>query len=300
MGLNIFVDVLTFILALLGAILITSKLYKTIIIIIGVAILISNYYIKKKAKKEKEEDDFKFEALDYEAQRSRLSTRGMPEHYISGLGKDPFFKQAYQSGQEYEKKRNYKDAIKSYKEILKYSRVDEKNKVAAYNLIGLSYFELYKFEEAMKYFQMALSIINKVKVKEERLKGKAVILDNIGRINQELGQWKNAIKNYKSALGIHIKLNNKLEKANSFNSIYITYLYLNKTKKALKKAKEAIKAYKEALKASPLDNLPIKYAMIQNNFGVAYNNLAKVENMCLNCNLSIQAHKEALKVRRAC
>lgn len=83
----------------------------------------------------------------------------------------------------------------------------------------------------MKNFQMALNIVKKVKVKEERLKGKAATLTNIGHIYQKLGQWKNTIKNYKSALGIHLKLNNKLEKANSLYNIHLIYLYLNKPKK---------------------------------------------------------------------
>ena len=109
MVLNIIINVLALILVLLGAIFIPSIVYKKIIIIIGVAIFVIHNCITKKAKKEREEDAFKFKALDYEAQRQRLITKGIPEHYINGLGKNPLFKQTYQSGQEYEKKGNYKD-----------------------------------------------------------------------------------------------------------------------------------------------------------------------------------------------
>ena len=293
-------NVLAFIILLLGVAItfIPSEKYETIINNIGVAIIIigiatlviSNCNIKKD-KKERKEIASKFEALDYETQKQRLITKGIPEHYISGLGKNPLFKQAYQSGQEYEKKGNYKDAIKSYKEILNYSLVDEENKVAAYNLIGLSHFKLFELEEAMKIFEMAINIVKKVKVKEDRLTGEAVTLTNIGHIYKELGQWKNTIKNYKSALGIHLKLHNKLEQANSLYNIYLIYLYLNNPKKALKKVKEAIKAYQEALKVYTLKKFPLDYAETQNNLGVAYSNLALFENRAFNCNLAIKAYQ---------
>ena len=297
MDLNNIINVLTLILVLLGAIFIPSIVYKEIIIIIGVAIFVIYNYIIKKSKKEREENTSKFEALDYEVQRHRLITKGIPERYINGLGKNPLFKQAYQSGQEYEKKGNYKDAIKNYKEIFKYPLVDEENKVAAYNLIGLSHFELFEFEEAMKNFQMALNIVKKVKVKVERLKGKAAILANIGLIYQKLGQWKNALKKYKSTLRLYHKLDDKLRKANSLYNIHLVYLYLNKPKKALGKVKEAIQAYQEALKVYNLKHFPMSYALTQNNLGTAYSTLAEIKDKAENCEKAIQAYQEALKVR---
>ncbi|GAG00775.1 unnamed protein product, partial [marine sediment metagenome] len=101
-------NVLALIIALLGVVItfIPSEKYETIINIIGVVIIIigiatfviNNYNIKKE-NKEREENTSKIEALNYEAQRQRLITKGIPEHYISELGKNPLFKKAYQSGQ---------------------------------------------------------------------------------------------------------------------------------------------------------------------------------------------------------
>jgi len=82
---------------------IPSEKYETIIdvigvviIIIGIATFIINNCNIKNEKKEREKNASKFEALNYEAQRLRLITKGIPEHSISGPGKNPLFKQAYQ------------------------------------------------------------------------------------------------------------------------------------------------------------------------------------------------------------
>ena len=66
---------------------------------------------------------------------------------------------------------------------------------------------------------------------------------------------------------IHVKLNNKLEKANSLSNIFILYFYLNKPKNAFKIFKKALQAYQEALKVYTLDKIPMDYTRTQNNLG---------------------------------
>ncbi len=298
MFLYIIVNVLDFFLTLFAIIYIPSTVYKTeIIIIIGLAIFILNTFNYIKANNEKKVRNIKDKGRDIEAEKTRLLIKGLLPDYIESLGKNPYFKHAYLSGQEHEKKGNYKDAIKSYEEISKYQTVEAKYKVAAYILIGLCHFELFEFEEAMQNLQMALNIIKMVKIKEEKLEGKAAILTNIGLIYQELGQWKNALKKYKSTLRLYYKLDNKLGKANSFYNIHLVYLYLNKPKKALGKVNKAIQAYQEALKVYTLEDFPMDHAMTQNNLGNAYGTLAEVEDKAGNCSKAIQAYQEALKVR---
>lgn len=118
MVLNNIINFLTLILALLGVIFIHSKVYRTIIIIIGVAIFIINIYITQKAKKKIKDIDYRIKALDYEAQRHRLIEKSIPVRYINGLGKNPLFKQAYQSGQEYKKREIIKMLLKIIKKYL--------------------------------------------------------------------------------------------------------------------------------------------------------------------------------------
>lgn len=62
-------------------------------------------------------------------------------------------------------------------------------------------------------------------------------------------------------------------------------------------AKTAIKAYKDALKVYTFDESPMKYAMIQNNLGIAYGNMADVEDKRINLKEAIKAYEEALRVR---
>ena len=101
MGLNNNINVLTLIIVLLGVIFIPSIVYKTIIIIIGIAIFIINIFITQRAKRKSKDIDYKIEALDYEAQRHRLIEKGIPVRYINGLAENPLSKHHYQSGQKY-------------------------------------------------------------------------------------------------------------------------------------------------------------------------------------------------------
>ena len=285
-----------FILVLL-AIFAPSIYVKVIMIIIGVAMFIIGYCIQTKEKQEREETDNSIKVIKTELEKRKLKDKGIPERFINGLGTNPLFKHFYQVGEEYERKGQYKEAINSYNEILKNSLADEANRVAAFNLIGLSHFELFEFEEAMQNFQMALGIVNEVKVKEERLKSRAATLTNIGLIYQKLEQWKSALKKYKNALQLYYKLDDKLGKANSLYNIYLVYLYLKKPKKALRKIKEAIQTYQEALRVYTLKDFRMNYAMTQSNLGTAYRTLAEVKDKAVNCEKAIQAYQEALRVR---
>lgn len=282
MDLNNIINILDFILVLLGTIFIPSKVCKWIIIIIGIVILIFNNYILKKEKKGRKEINYKINALNYELQRQRLINRGIYERYINGLGRNPLFQYAYQAGQEYERKGNYEEAIKNYKEILENPLADEENRVAAYNQIGLCHFALSEFENAKQNYQMALNIVKKVKTKEERLISKAVMLNNIGLIYRVLWQFKKAIKYHKNALRLHLKLDNKLGRANTLFNIYIGYLFLNKPRKALEKIKEAIEVYQEALKVYTLDRFPLPHALIKTNLKVVYSLLTDVQDKVKN------------------
>jgi tetratricopeptide (TPR) repeat protein len=185
MNLKQFINYLTFFSGLFGVIFLPTIIIKVIAVIIVIVIFIFNNHIFEKEKEEKEETEYKINALDYRSQKQTLISKGISEHYINGLGKNPLFKQAYQFGQQYEKKGNYKDAIENYKEILDYSPVDVENIVTAYNLIGLCHFELCNFEEAMKNYQTTLNIVKKVKLIKERLNCKATIFANIGHIYQD-------------------------------------------------------------------------------------------------------------------
>jgi len=306
MNLKYINNLLAFILTLLGVAItfIPSEKYETIInimgiaiIIIGITIFIISIYSTQRAEKKSKKIYSKIEGLDYEAQRQRLLEKAIPVRYVNGLGENPLFKHHYQSGEEYEKKGNYREAIKNYKEILIYRLIDEENIVATYNLIGLCYFKLFEFEEAMKNFEMALNIVKVVEVKEDQLKSKAAILNNIGLIYQNLEQWKNALKKFKSTLRLYSKLDDKLGKADSLYNIQLISFQLNKPKKSLGKIKKAIQAYQDCLKVYTLEKFSMNYSIIQENLGNTYRYLTVVKGTAENYEKAIQAYQESLRAR---
>lgn len=61
-------------------------------------------------------------------------------------------------------------------------------------------------------------------------------------------------------------------------------------------AKVAVRAYEEALQLMVTDESPIQYAMVQHSLGIAYRNLAGMEDREHNLEKAISAHEEALKV----
>jgi tetratricopeptide (TPR) repeat protein len=61
-------------------------------------------------------------------------------------------------------------------------------------------------------------------------------------------------------------------------------------------AKVAVKAYEEALQLMTADESPIQYAMVQHSLGIAYRNLASMEDKGHNLKKAISAHEEALKI----
>lgn len=262
-------NICAFILVLL-AIFVPSIFIKVIMIIIGVAMLIIGYCIQTKEKQESEKTNNTIKVIKTELEKRKLKDKGISERFINGLGTNPLFKHTYKVGEVCERKGKYKEAIKSYQEILKNPLADEESRAAAYNLIGLCHFKLFEFEDAMQNFQMALNIIKMLKVKEERLKGKAAIQTNIGLIYQKLGQWKNALKKYKSSIRLYHKLDDKLGKANSLYNIHLVYSYLNKPKKALGKVKESVQAYQKALKVYTKEEFPEVYRIIEENIKNIY------------------------------
>ncbi len=61
--------------------------------------------------------------------------------------------------------------------------------------------------------------------------------------------------------------------------------------------KLAIKALDKALETFTLERFPYSYASTQNNLGIAYKMLARVEGKAENCKKAIKSYNEALKVR---
>jgi len=225
-------------------------------------------------------------ALNHEVQRNRLIGRGLTDSQIESLGENPLLKQAYNKGQD-----------ESYGEILKYRPSSDFNKVSAYVLVGICYFDLYEPEKAMQNFQKALDLVEKLIDEKNKSIGKMVTFNNIGCVYKELALWKDAQKYLEYSLKESVKLNDDLQKANTLLNISDIYFQLNKPKIAIEKLFQSIQACQESLKVRTLEDFPMDYALIQSNLGIAYRTLVDVEDKAGNCNKAIQAYQESLKVR---
>jgi len=171
-------------------------------------------------------------------------------------------------------KQGLNSAIMTYEKILK---IDD-SLPAVYNYIGLCYFELIDYENAKKYFIMAIDKFN------DEFKSKYEVYYNLGFTFQSLQNFKDAEinyklainlnedyrftyknyayllfqeKRYKDALDIFNKYNSFGEEAEIYNNIGIIY-------EELGKKAEAVKSYKKSIK------LDETYALAYNNLGVLY------------------------------
>ena len=266
--------ILGFILSILGIINIRKPGIKNKIILgIGILILVLNFCNDQVTKFKEEE--FK-NAVSYEMQRTRLISKGLSESEIENLGRNPLLKQSYKKGQEYEREGSFKKAIKSYNEIIKYSFSSDIDRVSAYNLIGLCYFNLYELQKAKQNFKEAEEIIENLTDKKHKLYTKAKTLHSIGCTYKELMQWENALKYFEDSLKETIKLDDNLIKADTLYSISLIYSQLNKPKIVIEKLLQSKQFYQEALKVYTLEHSPIDYGITQTNLGAAYNTLAEI------------------------
>jgi hypothetical protein len=61
--------------------------------------------------------------------------------------------------------------------------------------------------------------------------------------------------------------------------------------------KMAIAAYDDSLRVRTIEGCPDEYAHTQNNLGIAYRNLSRIEDGEENMERSIRAYEEALRAR---
>ena len=291
MDINIIIAILGFILIILGIGFHKFGIKDKIKVVIGILIIVFAVYNGRVVIfKEKE---FK-EDVSNEIQITHLISMGLSESEIENLGRNPLLKQAYEKGQEYERVGSFKKAIESYNEIIKYSLSSDRDRVSAYNLIGLCYFNLYELEKAKQNFKKAEEKIENLKDKKYKSNGKMITFHNIGRVYKELALWKDAQEYLECSLKESVKLGDDLQKAITLLNISEIYFQLNKYKIAIEKMFQAILAFQEALNFYIPKNFPIDYALTQNNLGTAYGTLAEVQDKVENCNKAIQAYQEAL------
>ena len=286
MSWEIAIYILTFIIVLLGVIFIPSKIYKVIIVILGLLIFLIEINYTLVEKKEKAKLEKRVEAVIQDIQVKEAHRIGIYMKYPAVMIDDPLFRGLFQQGEEYVNKGDYKEAINTYRKILNYHTVTAVNKSAAHNNIGLCYKYQNKPEEALRYFINSETTVKEIDDKKVKLKVQTITFTNIALAYKELYQYNLSLAYFKKLIKINNILNDNLKKAEIFHALADLSLSLN----------NSIQAYQEALLDYNKDDFPSDYAHIQNNLGVTYRTLAKVQDKAENSQLAISALKEALKV----
>ena len=216
-----------------------------IIFISGVCKLVINIRERKKRKKKEKKDETKEEYYQIKAERRELVDRDLPMEYIDGLGDHPELRHYLNSAEKLEDANKYNEAIEEYKKCLSHPRATNDNKVAANILMGNCYYNISQLTEAENNYRQALIISKKVKDKNERLKGKASGLGNIGLIYRDKGELDKALKYLEDALKINREIGYKQGEANQLANIGLIYPAKGELDEAMKYLEDALKIHRE-------------------------------------------------------
>ncbi|BCM92644.1 photosystem I assembly protein Ycf3 [Abditibacteriota bacterium] len=141
--------------------------------------------------------------------------------------------------------------------------------------IGSLYDQMSRYEEALRYYNLALHSYREVKDP----RGQAIMLGNIGAMYGRLSRYKDALTYYNLALPVRRQLKDRSGEALTFNDIGLVYGRLNRYKEALRYYNLALPLYRQAKdrygEAIALNNIGGAYAHLDRNAeALRYYNLA--------------------------
>ncbi len=292
--------------------------------IICALIIIFDLYLIIKDKKNKEEKSKREELYNRLYQRQELYHRSLPGTVTDALERNPLIKKSFRSGQEYEKKYKFKEAIKVYEKCLNDLSVPEEDKIGFNILIGNCYYFLSKLNQAEKHFKESLNILKRAENKMAKLSTKSAALGNIGNIHHNLGKPDEALEYYQQALEINRKLGYEQGVAHNLNNIGTLYNELGEHDEALKcqeealeiskkfkdeqaiadslanigiiytdsgKPEEALKLFQEVLEINTQNKYQEGIANVFNNIGLAHSNLKETDQ-------ALNYFQKALKINK--
>jgi adenylate cyclase len=204
------------------------------------------------------------------------------DNVIAGSGKDTtIYNLAYQSLND----RNYSEAIKQYQEFIEAEQSDpnpDLGKISeSLNNIGICYFYLNNYREAIPWFEKALEEDRKTGIIENI----ATRYNNLGLAYKKLGTYDRAADYYKKALTLDVEQGDTQNIAKSYNNLGSIYNSWGRFDTAIFYNDQSLKL-KELLKDSA------GMAITLNNIGVMYKSWGKY-------NSAIEYFEEALKIDRS-
>lgn len=167
------------------------------------------------------------------------SVRGHTKEYIDELGNNPLLKEYLKQGRKYEEENKYNKAIKEYQNCLSHPKVTTKEKIVVNNYIGNCYYYLSNFHSSEKYYEISLNLTDNLTNNKVKLDLKAVVLRNIGAINNFSGNLQKAFDFNQKALKISKQIGSEIDIALNLNDIAITLIQFGKLDRALNNLDEA-------------------------------------------------------------
>jgi tetratricopeptide (TPR) repeat protein len=157
---------------------------------------------------------------------------------------------------------NYKMAMVNARQALQLLKELENEKLeiaATLNLIGIIYYKISDYDNALEYYLMSLKISEEI----EHKKGIANSMNNIGNVYSNISKYEEALKYLLKAYEIKQEIGNVRELATTANNIGIAYAKLSNISKALEYYQISLRLKKENKDYQ-------SYASTLNNMGEMY------------------------------
>ncbi len=153
-----------------------------------------------------------------------------------------------------------------------------KGEAKAINNIGVGYYYLGDFEQAIRYLKESLEIRLEIDDKIEII----TALNNLGIVYEDHSKYEIALDYYLRSLKIEEQIGNKNGIAGSLNNIGLVYENLSNYNKSLEYFRKSLKVYEE----------------IENNYGIATNlsNIGKIFGVLTNYEKAIEYLLKSLKI----
>lgn len=139
------------------------------------------------------------------------------------------------------------------------SQEDRKNRARVLRILGNAHANLANNRQALEYYEQALTIYRELGLE----KGVGAVLNNVGLIRQDDGDYSGALKRFMEASDIFLKINEQNYLALSYTNIGNLYYTLGRYDKALDFLSKAVRI-------SEISGDSTKMAMSYNNVGNVY------------------------------
>ncbi len=120
------------------------------------------------------------------------------------------------------------------------------DKAVAYSILaGKKATASYAFDEALRYYSMALNVIDRYPENEEFMAYKGDVYFNMAWVENMLGEWESAVQHYRQAIEINQKLGNRKKVADAYRELGHLYMEKNMWEEADENYQRALEIYEE-------------------------------------------------------